>query len=195
MKRIWLDTVVLASLTDAKGTLNKLIEDGHTLVIANTAIDVACFQENADWFEDQLKKGSIVIQIWLTPDQMVAKNFFWSSVQKETPAAESFAEAVVDLQNKDALLQIANLVNKYGIPKGDWPAGKWSAPEPLSKEVADGLVISEAATRTEVLLAAQKCDRMDLFDKYNVGYVRGLAIQHLCDVILKCDGTLAEVNS
>lgn len=190
-QRIWLDTVVLTFVS--KETLEALINTGHTLVIANTAIDVAVFQENINWFEKQLATNHVVIEIWNTPDEMTTKTFYWSSCSQLTSPAESLEEAVKNLPNAENILSVAKLVNTYGIPKGSWPMGQWAAPLPLSADIAQQLHLNEGATRTDVLAAAQKLSRMDLFDKFNMGYVAGLAKQHTCTAILNSDGTITEI--
>ena len=49
-KRIWMDTLALASITTTK-KLDKIIDDNYTIIVANTAIDVAVFQDNLEWFK------------------------------------------------------------------------------------------------------------------------------------------------
>lgn len=193
MKRVWLDTVVAAQLENAMETMDKLINEGYTLIVANTAVDITVFQENPEWFEDHLLNDNIIIEIWDTPDQMVKKPFFWSSCQLTSEPAATLEEALKDLPNGNAIIAIANLVNKYGIAKGDWPAGQWAPPEPITPAVAKVLGLTEAATRTEVLNAAKAIDRLDLFSAYNVGYTKGIAMQHLCTEILNCDGSTTEI--
>ena len=193
MKRIWLDTVVAAQLENAKEAMDKLINEGYTLIVANTAVDIAVFQENPDWFEDHLANDEIIIEIWNTPVEMVSKPFFWSSCQMESPAAATLEEALQELPNRDSIMQIVDLVMEYGIAKGDWPAGQWAPPEPITPAVAKVLGLTEAATRTEVLNAANAIGRRDLFDAYNVGYTKGVAMQHLCTEILNCDGSTTEI--
>ena len=192
-ERTWLDTTTLAQMENAKEVLEKLIAEGNTLVIANTAVDVKLFQEDPDWLEDCLIRNQIVIEIWATPDEMVSKPFFWSSCNQESPVANSLKDAVKDLPNADAIMQIAELVMDYGIAKGDWPAGQWAPAEPITPATAKVLGLSENATRTEVLSAARAKNRMDLFDSYNVGYNKGIAMQHLCHNILNSDGSTTEI--
>lgn len=193
-KRIWLDTVVLSALDNAKEVLERLMTDGYQLVIANTALDVRLFQENLDWFEEHLQEGSINIEIWNTPDEMVAKPFFWSSCNITSEPSHDLYEAVEDFPNVEAILDIADMISVYGIPKGDWVMGPWAPPAPLSAEIAEQLGISESSTRTEVFNAAMNKNRFDLFNIYNTGYCNGLALQHNCDAILNVDGSLTEVT-
>lgn len=195
MTRVWLDTVVLAALDDAKEVLNRLIAEDHQLVIANTALDVRVFQENLDWFEDMLQEGYIDIEIWNTPDEMVAKPFFWSSCNMTSEPSKDLYSAVEGFPNAEAILDIADLVQDYGWEKGTWPMGPWAPPAPLSPEIAEQLGISESSTRTEVMDAAMSKNRFDLFNIYNAGYCNGLALQHNCDVILNVDGSLKEVTA
>ena len=192
--RIWLDTVVLAALDDAKEVLERLIAEGKQLVIANTALDVRVFQENIDWFEDQLAEGKINIEIWNTPDEMVSKEFFWSSCNMTSKPSTDLYEAVENFPNKEAILDLADLLLVYGMPKGDWVMGPWAPPAPLSSEIAEALGISASSTRTEVLDAAMSKNRFDLFNIYNAGYCNGLALQHNCDEILNVDGSLTTVT-
>lgn len=190
--RIWLDSMVLNQLTDPLEVLQNLIENKHKLVIANTAIDVLCFQKDPEWLEDQLEDGTVSIEIWHTPDEMVSKPFFWSSFFAETQAAESLEEAIAGLDNEEAILDLANIIYEYGIPEGQWYAEEIS-PAELSDEMAAGLAIDEASTRSKVLEAAIIADRMELFEQYTVHYIKCLANQHICDAIINCDGSITKI--
>ena len=194
-KRVFLDTVTLALLAEPIAVLKNLINDGHQLVIPNTVLDVKCFQENPQWVMGVLESKDLVIQIFMAPAQMVSKPFFWSSCGQETQAADSFEEAIKDLPNKNDILAVKELMDKYGIPKGEWEMGQWAPAEPLWEEarVTLGLDEADSKNRTAVLEACRKADRMDIFDVYNVGYNKGLACQHMCQFILNSDGTLAEI--
>jgi hypothetical protein len=192
MKRIWLDTVVASMLS--KEDFEQVIYNGDTLIIANTVIDVKVFQDNIDWFESRLQDSSIIIEIWNTPNEMVQKHFFWSSCQLATESADDLETAVQSLPNGEAILKVAILVDYYGIPKGSWKMGAWAPPAPLSAEIAEALEIDPATVnRSDVMTAAQRKGRMDLFDEYNVGYNKGLAKQHMCDAILNSDGTYTNI--
>lgn len=196
-KRIWLDTVVLSEMHSAFDALENALAflPNTQLVIANTMLDVKAFQENPTWVKEMLQKGELVIEIWATPDEMTAKDFYWSSIGAETKAASSFEEAMKALPEAEAeaIKNLVALLDEYGIPKGEWKAGAWSKPEPLSEEAQEALGLTEAATRTEVLNACQEADRMDLFNEYNAGYNRGLATQHMCSAILNIDGSITEL--
>lgn len=188
--RIWLDTVTLAEMEEPIDVLQRLIQNQNMLVIANTILDVKAFQESIDWVEEMLKNGHMSIEIWSTPDEMVAKPFFWSSAGIETSAANSLEEAISNLPNKVKIMALKELLDEYGIQKADWPKGQWAPPEPISEEIKEVLGLNELTTRTEILHACKKAHRMDLFDSYNVGYNRGLASQHTCGGILNSNGTV-----
>lgn len=190
--KIWLDTTVLDFVS--KEQLQQLVKSGNTLAIANTVVDVKVFQDNPEWVEYLLSKGKLVIEMWLTLDQMVAKPFYWSSRGIETSAAPSFLDAIASLPEPDGILDMAVLVDKYSIPKGSWKMGPYSAPAPLPLEDAEHLGISVHSTRTEILKAAKERDKMYLYDAFNRGYCRGLAIQHCCNAILNTDGTVTEIK-
>lgn len=191
MERIWLDTTVLAVLP--KETLEELAREGYTLVIANTAIDVKHFQEDPTWVESMLNKKQLIIEMWLTLDQMTAKPFYWSSFGVETPASASFEEAVSYLPDAEKVLALADIIDHYGIPRGKWTQGAYTAPTPLSIEDSGTLGVDTMATRTEILKAAQQINKMHIYDRYNVGYCRGLATQHRCDYMLCTDASLAKI--
>ena len=100
-------------------------------------------------------------------------------------------DAVEDLPNGADILDVADLVEAYGIEKGKWPMGKWVPPTPLSADIAKQLGLdASTATRTDVLNAAKKADLMKVFDAYNIGYNRGLALQHNCEGIINSDGSV-----
>ena len=189
-KRIWLD-----SLTANNGLTIEAIDDlilkGYVVVTSNTAVDINIFQMNQAWLESHLEYSNIIIEMWQTPDEMVHKNFFWSSCSKMTSPAVTLEDAIEDLPNAADILDVADLVDIYGIPKGEWTTGPWTPPAPLSHEAASKLGLNaETATRTDVLEAAKKADMMDVFDAYNVIYNIGLATQHCCEGIIKTDGSL-----
>lgn len=193
--RIWLDTAVLANIDLAKMLPRfwGIVRHGSQFVIANTILDVKAFQENIPLLEMALREKYIVIEIWNTPDEMTSKEFFWSSCQMTTPASASFIEAIASLPNKNEILAIKSLIEKYGIPKGKWEQGKYSGPKELSAEAATILGIEPTTNRTKVLLACKDQDRMDIFDEFNLGYNAGIAHQHLCDKMLLTDGSIREI--
>ena len=197
MKRIWLDTVTLQQMQNPIETLQEILRSNEyrdcKFVIANTILDVKAFQENLMFVQQSLLTGVLSIEIWSMPDQMTEKPFFWSSAGVETPAAKSFEEAIKNLPNKEGIMRLKDLMEMYGIRKEDWPKGQWAPPAPLGEEAQKVLGLTEAATRTEVLKACKKANRMDLFDSYNVGYNRGLARQHTCDAILNTDGSVTKI--
>lgn len=196
IKRVWLDTATIANMASARNVLDVIdaaVKEGYTFVIANTVLDVKAFQEAPEWLEDHLVAESIIIEIWATPDQMTAKPFFWSSCQQETQAADSFEEAIENLPNCYGIMELRELMDVYGEPRGKWNAGEWAPPEPLSAEDQETLGLSEGCTRTDVLNACKDQKRWDVFDRYNAGYNRGLAHQHNCKLFLNTDGSIAEI--
>lgn len=198
--RIWLDTIVLENTDKAKALelISSLPKDGKCqFVIANTIVDVRVFLNNLSWVEEAIKRKHILIEVWLTPDEMTSKDFFWSVFQTTTPASGSFAEAIKHLHlppsYEDRLLTLKGFVEEYGIPKGEWEQGTYSAPKELSPEAAAILGIAPTKNRTKVLLACKRQNRMDIFDDFNVGYNEGLAHQHLCNKMLLIDGSIREI--
>lgn len=192
--RVFLDTMALAEMVNPIAKLNRLIKDGYTLVIPNTAVDVECFQRNAEWLRDQLKEGNIVIQMWMSPDEMVKKPFTWSSCQLTTQPAECFETAIESLPNWEGIMMVKELMEQYGLSKEEWEPGQWAAPEPLAKEQQEILGAPDCATRTDILAACQFTGHMEIFDEYNAGYNRGLATQHHCGYLLNIDGSLKDLQ-
>lgn len=197
--RLWLDTTTAAIMANknpedkGKALLQKLIDDGHTIVIANTAIDVAAFQKDPDWLEKQLENKTIIVEIWHTPDQMTSKPFYWSSRGEETNAADNFEAAIETLADNESILDVKELVEIYGIPKGEWPCGEYNAPAPLSEEVAAKMGIPVDSTRTTVLRVALEKDMSEEYDEYNSAYCANLAKQHFADAVITTDGGYKEV--
>ncbi len=192
--RIFMDTMVLAEMGNPIAKLNRLIKGGYTLVIPNTAVDVACFQRNPEWLRDQLQNGSIVIQMWMTPDEMVKKAFFWSSCQLSTQPADCFEDAIENLPNWDGIMMVKELMLRYGLSKEQWEPGQWAAPEPMNDEQKEILGVPDGATRTDILAACKFTGHMEIFDSYNAGYNRGLATQHHCGYLLNIDGELTDLQ-
>lgn len=197
-KRLWMDTTVAALMTqnqpdNDRQLLQNLIDEGHTIVIANTAVDVGIFQSNPVWFEDMLDLGYIVIEIWDTPNDMTKKNFYWSSRSLTTQAADTFAEAIATLPDNEDIMKVAELVNKYGLPRGSWKCGTYAPPAPLQEDIAAKLGVPVSATRTEVLAAAMKTGELEAYDTYNVKYNTALARQHFCDAVITSDGGFVNV--
>ena len=187
--KLWLDTTIATQLR--KEQLDELFPY-HQIAVANTAVDIEIFQQNLEWFEEQLENGTIVVEMWNTLDEMTAKPFYWSSCGIETAASDSFEKAVMDLPNGADILDLADLIEYYGIPKGQWKQGPWSPPAPLNNEHAAILGVNpQTATRTDILAAAKAKNRMDIYDEYNIGYNRGLTKQHLCDGIILSNGNFA----
>lgn len=186
--RIYCDTTVMPFLT--KEQVENIISSGNILVFANTVIDVSLFRDNLVWFDELLHSGKVIVEFWNTLDEMVSKPFYWSSAQITTPAYNSFREAANHLPHTNAVNRLAELINRYGIPKGQWPMGSWAPPAPIDPADAAILGVDPAtATRTDILMAAKSTNNMAVYDKYNIGYNKGLAQQHKCDAIIKSDGT------
>lgn len=192
--RVFMDTMVLAEMVNPIAKLNRLIKTGYTMVIPNTAVDVKCFQQNPEWLKDQLRDGNIVIQMWMSPDEMTRKKFMWSSCQRTTPPADCFETAIESLPNWDGILTVKELMEQYGLSKERWEPGQWAAPEPLTEEQQKILGLYGNATRTDILAACKDIGRPDLFDEYNAGYNRGLAMQHHCGYLLNIDGSLKDLQ-
>ena len=188
--RIWIDTTTMALMDEerAQRVAQAAIDEGNFLVMANTACDVKLFQNQTDWFEEMLEQHKIIIEIWATPDQMVSKPFYWSSAGVQTAAAASLEEAVCDLHNATSIIDVAKLVEYYGIPRGAWACGTYAPPTPLNQLIADKLGVPVTATRTEVLAAAKANNLLTEYDEYNVAYNTALARQHYCDAILTTTG-------
>ena len=200
--RIYCDTTIMPYVK--KQTLDDIIAAGNVLVFANTAADVRVLQIWRKWLERKLKTGSIAIEMWNTLDEMTAKPFYWSSFGVTTPACESFSEAIGNLPDSykktdkmhDKMHKLADLIGSYGIPKGQWPMGKWAPPAPITAEDAEALGVDPAtATRTDILAAAKKTGNLEAYSRYNVGYSTGLARQHMCDGILNANGTITVIPS
>lgn len=192
--RLWLDTTTAALMhiehpnNADKDILQGLIDAGNTIVIANTAVDVAVFQNNIDWLREKLKEKSIIIEIWHTVQEMISKPFYWSSRFKETPASDDFKEAIKALEDYDKIIAVAELLDKFGLNKGEWKCGEYVNPTPISKENADKLGVDVNATRTDILIAARSKGLFDVYDDFNVQYCSNLAHQHYCEGIITSKG-------
>ena len=204
--------------------LNDIISAGNKLCFTNTVVDIKLIRDNPDWFKQQLKAGTIFIECWSTQkiaspadtlDEMVAKPFFWSSFNFETQPCTSFkdvpaqlsalahdfsssltisAYAQYALENWEYVEKVANLVIKYGLPKGKWPMGKWLKPLPISEADAAELGVEPTiATRTEILKAASKTGKWEPYTRYNIGYCKGIASQHCCTGILTANGAISVI--
>lgn len=192
--RIWLDSLVANTMQEPKDTLTRLMKEGHTIVVANTVADMRVFQMHIMWFEEMVCSKKIIIEVWNTPDEMVAKPFYWSSLMTETPASTSLRDAVSAFQKAPEIIEIANIIDLYGIKKGNWKMGPWAPPENLTEAAATELGIpKDTDNRTVILQTAKKVDKMDVFDAFNFGYNRGLATQHCCDAILNTDGSYTKL--
>lgn len=200
--RIYVDTTIMPFVK--KQTLDDIIAAGNVLVFSNAAADVRVLQIWSKWTERMLKNGSIVIEMWNTLDEMVGKDFYWSSFGVTTPMCKSIDEAIGILPDTykktdnmhSKMRKLVKLIGSYGIPKGQWPMGKWAPPAPITAEDAEALGINpETATRTDILAAARKTGNLEAYSRYNVGYSTGLARQHMCTGILNADGSIAVIPS
>lgn len=195
-RRIWLDTVVLAERTerdDVLRELDRMVANDYHLIIANTILDVKAFQMYQKWVESHLNSGNISIEIWNTPDEMVSKPFYWSSAKMWTDSAKTLEEAVAELPNRQKILSLRDLLDRYGIPRGKWEQGPYNPLSEDAQTVLRLLGLPLTATRTEVLEACKKTDRMKQFEVYNLEYNKVLACQHLCTHVFCSDGTLKRV--
>lgn len=188
--RVWLDTTTLANMRYARSVMDEVIASGNTLVIANTMLDVEAFQTGIEWLKGHLKAGRIRVEMWLTGEQMVAKDFYWSSCQMKTTASDSFEQAIANLPNRENILKLKALMDTYGLPRGSWEQGPWAPPAPITPELQAKLGVTADATRTEILAACLEKDCMHDYDEYNASYNKGLATQHTCAGMLNSDGTI-----
>ena len=198
--KIFIDTTIMKGVSI--DMLNHLISVGFKLCFTNTVVDIGIIRDNPDWFESQLKAGTVFIECWssepgLSPaaalDEMTAKAFYWSSFDITTAPAMCFEAVYAKLPKADreSLDRIARLVIDYGLPKGSWPMGQWTKPTPISAEDAEALGVDpNTATRTEILSAATKTGAWEAYSRYNAGYCSGLARQHCCQGILNANGTI-----
>lgn len=190
-KRVYVDSIVANQLTMAD--FIKLTNEGYTLVTTNTVCDIKPFQDKVDAFREMVEAGVLVIERWLEPNQMTKKNFYWSSCGIETMPNQTFANAISILPNKNQIMALVGIMQVYGLAKGEWPQGEWSPPAPMDAEMAEILGLHIDATRTEVLSAAKAIGRKDLFDRFNLSYSRGIALQHKCKYLLNSDGSVTKL--
>ena len=187
--RVWLDSLTANSLCVKQ--LAHIITNNWQIVTSTNAVDNLVFQRHLDWLEMNLTLGTVAIELWDLPNEMVQKPFFWSSCSKLTNPAETLEEAVKDLPNAGSIVAVAFLAEQYGLTKSTWTMGPWEEPAQLSQKTADLLGLDPAtATRSDVLVACKESGSMCLFDEYNRGYCRGLAKQHGCQAIINSDGSL-----
>ena len=194
-KRFWVDTVVAKELgAELLPALERAFADGYVAVTADTAIDIAAFQQNPAWLAEKATDGWLIVEAFYDSfDQMTAKYFVWSSADgKATEKADTFDEAIKSLPNAVDIAVLRDVLDTNMVKKADWIEGRspWKAPGKLSPEAQAVLNLAEGANRSEVLMAAKLADRMDLFDDFNASYCEGLAKQHDCDYILTVNETL-----
>lgn len=137
-KRIWVDSR-LNQMTDNQALRTiasfniEREENGEmlTLVTDSTFLDIKVFQSMQPWAEQLLNNGTLIIEIWETPDEMVRRPFFWTSFGIQTPECESIEEAIKYLvqNNGGTVRAMARMVRQYGLPKGTWVQGP--GPEPM----------------------------------------------------------------
>lgn len=191
-KKVWIDTLVANKLGERLiSILDQLFEEGYTGVMAETAIDIKSFRENQGWVEDKLAEDQLVMEAFYDSfDELTQKAFTWSSYGITTEPAKRFEVAVMSLPDSDELIDYRYLLEDYSIEREAWCDGRpaYQGPKKLSVEAQKILKLTEDATRTEVLKAAETMKKMELFEQFNMGYVEGLARQHDCDYILSMNG-------
>lgn len=188
-KKIWLDTMV-ANEYGARliPHLEDFFEKGFTVVSAETAVDIRGFHGNHFWLKQHIVQDHIIIEAFYPDfDSLTAKAFTWSSMNGlTTQASSSFVNAIRGVPAETEIAQLRDVIDKYCIEKEKWIVGRppYQASGELSTEIQAFLNLPDGATRTDILAAAKKQNRMDLFDKFNLHYVEGLARQHGCQYVL-----------
>lgn len=193
IRKLWVDSTSMAfmsSLLDSGKDLeklNNLIDDGYTLVVSNSFVDISVFQKNPLWVEDKLRRREIFIEMLTSFEEMTSKPFFWSSRQVETKACTSFEEAIKSLKDYNEIEELLKIAVFYGFPKGYWEEGPCNASPHLldSLEKISKLIgLNITATRTEIFKKALARNMQTEYDIYNSLYIKYLAIQHCCDGIV-----------
>ena len=193
MITVWVDSLIASHML--KENFDRIIADGNTLVLSNTAVDIKTFQENIGGFEKHLVDEKILIDMWVSDfDEMTYKKMYWSSCSQETAPATSFEDAVLSLPNAAGILDVADLILEFGVPYGSLNMESLDSYPFTVPEDASILGIDvPSATRSDMYSACQKANRMDMFEAYNKEYVQRLAIQHCCDAVLNSDGSITNL--
>lgn len=177
-------------------SFKQAIDMGWTLVVNDTAVNMRVLLFNQDWFEEELKLGRVRIQkFYSSIDKMVEKPFHWGTFGIDTPACDSMEECLKNhfhIEEAKRVQGMCDLIERYGIGKENWKQD--FTPEPLADEYCDILGLSPKATRSQVLGNCKKMDRMDIFEEFDKGYVRGMARQHGCESYMEKNGELVSVK-
>ena len=201
-KRIWLDSLRLreeiervmqdlgldefGALTYQLGRLSALVDEGHTLVAAETAIDMGVFVEYAEWFLHWYKEGHFVVEIFnktgpigfFHKDNGVEMSSLFGEI---IPYCETFEDFLdhISKENREAYMYAWEVLNHVATPRGEWEEGKWEGNTPLTQQEAEELGVSVTATRTEVFAACRQLKKD--FGPFNNHYTENLRNQHRCD--------------
>lgn len=173
-----------------KFRIQELVALGHTLHVGTNFVDMEIFQKDHDMAYKFIEAGALIIERTQTLDEMVQKNFFWSSRQLATHAAASFKEAIKRLPDYETIDDLGVLVEKFGTDK--WTRGIFQAPVPLAIEEAERLGVTDDAPRSAIYVASERLNRPELYQHLNKMYITSIAKQHTCDAVLLNGGRLKE---
>jgi len=188
--RIYLDNTNMTDQTVFK--LDGLLERGNNkLVVDETAVDIAAFQDNLTWTQALLEEGSLQVEQISSLDKLTSERFFWFSRGVETSPCETFDRAIEKLQDAYQIKQLSNLLTLYST---NWiPAP--IVPPPLTIEESERIGVAGRASQTEVYLAALRMGRLWIFRHHNDLVISTLAKLHNCNAYLDESGKIKKVES
>lgn len=103
------------------------IADGNILVMDEECLKQECCLMHLEWFKEQVTKGKILLEFWLTPDELAEEHLEWHlcGEQYHTYKAESFEKAVAQLPREHQLIIMEwyRFVKDHFKPRETWEQG------------------------------------------------------------------------
>lgn len=173
-KRLWANHIELNKMTQSD--ITAILKD-YVIVTESIAVDVMCFQQNTDWVMMMLENGSLIVESWEKNfDRITARFLHWYSANINTIPVKSFQDATLMLPNSKQVLELAEIIDCYSIPKDNWFCGPYSPLMGFSTEIEDALGVTSCAPRIDILIAAERKNQQGFYSRYN----NFLADQHRC---------------
>ena len=183
MKKIWINT------TTAPANLLDVIRENtdYVFVIANT-VDVRSFLDNAREVEELAEAGQLVFHAWFPSweDQWKNKEMFSSAIQKKVPAGQ-VRQYIPEAEALGAV------IDAHAIQKDVWLPKQITFTEEFDPNLLAEVGLEPGATRSQVKEACESNNRPDIWDAYEVWYVKKLAYQHGCDHTVNNNGEIVPV--
>ena len=181
-KFVWINTTMCpANLLDVIRKNTDCV-----FVIANT-VDVKDFLDHISEVKELTEVGQLVFHAWFPSwEDQWSKDLWSSAIKKKVPAGQ-----VRQMIPEAAAL--GTLIDAHAIQQEKWLPKQITFTEEFDPNLLEEVGLEPGATRSQVKEACESNNRPDIWDAYEIWYVKKLAYQHGCDHTVNNKGEVVPV--